>query len=61
MRPAAQLDLTRRLHEWSEGDVEAREKLWRHVFPEGKRSAHHCLNQKRFGHTLEPPAVINDR
>ena len=57
---AAQLDVTRLLHEWSEGDDEARERLWRLVFPELKRLAHHCLKQERPGHTLETHAVINE-
>jgi RNA polymerase sigma factor (TIGR02999 family) len=60
MEPKAHPDLTGLLQAWSRGDTNARDKLWRVVFPELRRLAYRCIKQERSGHTLETHALINE-
>jgi RNA polymerase sigma factor (TIGR02999 family) len=60
MRPTAQPDLTRLLHAWTAGDVQAQTRLWHLVFPELKRLAQICIKNERSGHTLNANALINE-
>src|ERR1044071_6951986 len=60
MRAVPQGDLTGLLRAWSQGDSEAKNTLWRMVFPELRRLAHLCLKQESSDQTLDAHAIINE-
>jgi RNA polymerase sigma factor (TIGR02999 family) len=64
-RKAAQLtpspsNLTEMLHDWSDGDREALDKLVPIVYEELRRQAARYLRRERHGHTLQTTALIHE-
>ena len=57
-RPSA--EITALLQAWTEGDVEARERLIPIVYDELHRRAAAFLRRERLGHTLQPTALVNE-
>jgi RNA polymerase sigma factor (TIGR02999 family) len=55
-----QHEVTRILHDWSDGDREAPERLMPYVYGELRRLAYSFLAQERGGHTLQPTALVNE-
>ena len=53
-------DVTRLLHDWSEGDEGAAERLMPLVYDELRRLARHYLRHERPDHTLQPTALVNE-
>lgn len=53
-------DLTRLLHDWSNGRSEALPRLIELVYPELHRIAARHLSRERDGHTLQPTALVNE-
>lgn len=53
-------DVTALLEAWSEGDVEARDRLMPLVYAELRRRAAARLRRERSGHTLEPTALVHE-
>jgi len=53
-------DLTRLLHEWSEGHSDALPRLMELVYPELHRIAARHLSRERSGHTLQPTALVSE-
>lgn len=53
-------DITRLLHDWSNGDVTALPLLVERVYPELRRIAARHLRSERPGHTLQPTALVNE-
>ncbi len=55
-----QHEVTRILHEWSEGDGNAAERLMPLVYDELRRLARSFLSRERGDHTLQPTALVNE-
>ena len=53
-------ELTRLLHEWSNGHSDALPRLMELVYPELHRIAARHLSRERAGHTLQPTALVNE-
>ena len=53
-------DVTRLLHDWSEGDEGAAERLMPLVYDELRRLARVYLRRERPDHTLQPTALVNE-
>lgn len=53
-------DVTQILREWSDGDVEAPERLMPLVLQELRRLARSYLQRERPGHTLQPTALVHE-
>ncbi|HVF55619.1 MAG TPA: sigma-70 family RNA polymerase sigma factor [Pyrinomonadaceae bacterium] len=53
-------DVTRLLHDWSEGDEGAAERLMPLVYDELRRLARDYLRRERPDHTLQPTALVNE-
>lgn len=53
-------ELTRLLHEWSDGRAEALPRLMELVYPELHRIAARHLSRERPGHTLQPTALVSE-
>ena len=53
-------DVTRLLHEWSNGDTRALSQLIEIVYPELHQIAANRLRRERKGHTLQPTALVNE-
>jgi RNA polymerase sigma-70 factor (ECF subfamily) len=53
-------DVTTLLRAWSDGDLEARDRLMPLVYAELHRRATACLRHERRDHTLQPTALINE-
>ena len=58
--PPAAAQITRWLHEWREGNLEASERLFAVVQPELRQMAASALRRERQHHTLEPNALVNE-
>jgi RNA polymerase sigma factor (TIGR02999 family) len=56
----AQLDVTKLLLAWSEGDSSALEQLTPVVYRELHRLARHYIGQERPGHTLQTTALVHE-
>jgi RNA polymerase sigma factor (TIGR02999 family) len=56
----AQLDVTKLLLAWSQGDSSALEQLTPVVYRELHRLARHYIGQERPGHTLQTTALVNE-
>ena len=52
--------LTRLLHQWSNGDQLALEQLMPMVYAELRRIARHYMNRQAPGNTLQPTALIHE-
>jgi RNA polymerase sigma factor (TIGR02999 family) len=55
-----QPSITRLLHDWNRGDVDALEKLLPMVYAELRRVARRELRRERLHHTLQATALINE-
>ncbi|MCC6989315.1 MAG: sigma-70 family RNA polymerase sigma factor [Acidobacteria bacterium] len=53
-------ELTRLLHEWSNGHSDALPRLMELVYPELHRIAARHLSRERAGHTLQPTALVSE-
>ncbi len=53
-------DITRLLHDWSQGDAAALPLLVEAVYPELRRIAARQFRSERSGHTLQPTALVNE-
>jgi RNA polymerase sigma-70 factor (ECF subfamily) len=53
-------DVTQLLHAWSDGDLEARERVMTLVYQELRRRAAAQLRRERPGHTLQPTALVHE-
>ena len=53
-------DVTRLLHDWSEGDEGAADRLMPLVYDELRRLARDYLRRERPDHTLQPTALVNE-
>src|SRR5215211_5913818 len=55
-----QTHITQLLHDWSEGDRTALDRMTPLVYGELHRLAHHYMNRERPGHTLQTSALVNE-
>lgn len=53
-------DITRLLHDWSNGDEAALSKLLELVYPELRRMAASRLRGERLDHTLQPTSLVHE-
>jgi RNA polymerase sigma-70 factor (ECF subfamily) len=53
-------DVTTLLRAWSQGDLQARDRLMPLVYAELHRRAAAYLRRERRGHTLQPTALVNE-
>jgi RNA polymerase sigma factor (TIGR02999 family) len=53
-------NVTRLLVDWSNGDVQARDKLMSVVYDELRRMARRYMSSENPGHTLQPTALVHD-
>ncbi len=53
-------DITGLLQAWSDGDVDARDRLMPVVYDELRRRAAAFLRRERSGHTLQPTALVHE-
>lgn len=53
-------DVTEMLHDWSEGDAGAAERLMPLVYDELRKLARDYLRRERADHTLQPTALVNE-
>lgn len=59
-RTRAPHDITQLLHDWSNGDARALEKLTPLIYTELHRIAHRYLRRERDTHTLQTTALLNE-
>jgi len=57
-RPPA--EITRILHDWNNGNQEAKERLLPFVYDELKRQARILMSRERADHTLQPTALVHE-
>lgn len=60
MSDQLQHEVTQILHEWSEGDANAPERLMLLVYDELRRQARNYLAMERGSHTLQPTALVHE-
>jgi RNA polymerase sigma-70 factor, ECF subfamily len=53
-------DITALLRAWSEGDLDARERVMPLVYDDLRRRADACMRRERPGHTLQATALIHE-
>jgi RNA polymerase sigma factor (TIGR02999 family) len=53
-------NVTRLLHEWSNGNQQAIEEMLPLIYDELRRLAHHFLYRERPGHTLQTTALVHE-
>lgn len=53
-------EITRLLHRWRSGDLDAEGQLFEEVLPELRAIAARYLRKERSGHTLQPTALVNE-
>jgi RNA polymerase sigma factor (TIGR02999 family) len=56
----AQADVSALLQAWSQGHVEARDRLMEVVYQELRRRAAAYLRRERAGHTVQPTALVHE-
>ncbi|HET9832810.1 MAG TPA: ECF-type sigma factor [Vicinamibacterales bacterium] len=56
----AEVDVSALLHAWSQGHVEARDRVMEVVYQELRRRAAAYLRRERAGHTLQPTALVHE-
>lgn len=57
---SARHDITALLHAWSDGDLEARDRLFPVMYEELRRRAAAFIRRERQGHTLQPTALVHE-
>lgn len=60
MNPESPNEITQLLHEWSNGDELALEKLMPLVYQELRQMARQYMRSQHVGHTLQPTALIHE-
>jgi RNA polymerase sigma factor (TIGR02999 family) len=60
MSGAMQHDVTQILHDWTDGDQNAPERLMPFVYDELRRLARSFLARERDAHTLQPTALVHE-
>lgn len=60
MEQALKSEVTRILHDWSDGDANAAERLMPLVYDELRRQARSYLFRERGSHTLQPTALVHE-
>lgn len=60
MNDQLQHEVTQILHDWSDGDAGAPERLMPLVYDELRRQARHYLSRERGEHTLQPTALVHE-
>jgi RNA polymerase sigma-70 factor, ECF subfamily len=53
-------EITEILHDWNNGDEDAKERLLPFVYDELKRQARFMMSQERSDHTLQPTALVHE-
>lgn len=53
-------EITQILHDWNNGDEQAKERLLAFVYDELKRQARYLMSRERVGHTLQPTALVHE-
>jgi RNA polymerase sigma factor (TIGR02999 family) len=53
-------EITQILHDWNEGDIDAKERLMPFVYDELKRQARILMSRERYNHTLQPTALVHE-
>jgi RNA polymerase sigma factor (TIGR02999 family) len=56
----AEVDVSALLHAWSQGDIEARDRVMEVVYQELHRRAAAYMRRERSGHTLQPTALVHE-
>lgn len=54
------LEITRILQDWNDGDKNAKERLLPFVYEELKRQARFLMSKERSNHTLQPTALVHE-
>jgi RNA polymerase sigma factor (TIGR02999 family) len=52
--------VTALLHAWTDGDLQARDRLFSHVYTDLRRRAARYLRQERPDHSLHPPDLVHE-
>ena len=60
MTATATQEVTQLLRAWVEGDASACDQLYRVVYSELRRLAHHYMHRENPGHTLQTTALVNE-
>lgn len=60
MTVTATQEVTQLLRAWVEGDAGACDQLYRTVYDELRRLAHHYMHRENPGHTLQTTALVNE-
>jgi RNA polymerase sigma factor (TIGR02999 family) len=58
--PLSEHEVTALLEAWSEGDLQARDRLFPVVYDELRRRAAAFIRRERSGHTLQPTALVHE-
>lgn len=53
-------EITQILHDWNDGDKNAKERLLPYVYNELKRQARYLMSSERSNHTLQPTALVHE-
>lgn len=53
-------EITQILHDWKNGDEDAKERLIPFVYDELKRQARFLMSRERSNHTLQPTALVHE-
>lgn len=53
-------EITQILHDWNEGDEDAKERLLPFVYEQLKRQARILMSKERSDHTLQPTALVHE-
>ena len=53
-------EITKLLRAWSNGEMDALDRVWPLIDPELKKIARHYLADERPGHILQPTALVNE-
>lgn len=60
MENAQTSEITQILHEWNNGDEDAKERLLPFVYDQLKRQARILMSHERSDHTLQPTALVHE-
>lgn len=60
MKDDQKAEITRILHEWNNGNQDAKELLLPFVYDELKRQARYLMSGERSNHTLQPTALVHE-
>jgi RNA polymerase sigma factor (TIGR02999 family) len=60
MNDGPKSEITRILHEWNDGNEDAKELLLPYVYDELKRQARYLMSRERPNHTLQPTALVHE-